>query len=318
MVKRRRPWIIIAILCLCLPVASLCVSAASTADATEPIDVEKQCELNICLRSDGEGFDGISVSLYKIAVVSAEYQYSLVPEFDESGLELNGIQTVGEWNVVRATLESCIFANGIEENASASTDENGIAHFESLKAGLYLVIADQAESDGYIYSFDSALVSLPNLDSDGNWNYNVEANAKYERVPVDSDEPKELKVVKLWKGDDGEMRPESIEIEIFRNGTSYQTVILSDENNWTYVWSVKDDGADWKVVERNIPEGYVVTVEERDSAITLTNTYTPDPPEDPPQTGDSRNILLYIILMSVSGILIIILGIAGKKEYGRS
>ena len=126
-----------------------------------------------------------------------------------------------------------------------------------------------------------------------------------------------LSVLKLWRGDeDRNDRPKSIEVEIFCNGNSYKTVILSEENHWAYSWSAKDDGSRWTVVERNVPQGYTMTVEERGSSFVLTNTWTPtypDDPDKPPQTGDTSNILLYIMLMIGSGSALIILGISGKK-----
>jgi hypothetical protein len=167
----------------------------------------------------------------------------------------------------------------------------------------------------WIYAFDSALVALPGLGADGLWQYEVAVTSKSKAIPpAETDEEIEFKVLKLWKGDNGRSdRPQSIEVEIFRDGVSYQTVILSEENHWTYSWNAADDGAIWKVVERNIPTGYTMTVEERETSFVLTNTRPPDKP-DIPQTGDTTNIMLYFVLMNVSGIMLIILGIAGKRK----
>ena len=79
----------------------------------------------------------------------------------------------------------------------------------------------------------------------------------------------------------------------------------------------KDDGAKWTVTERNTPYGYTATVENRDTAFILTNTYTPENPDEPhgsPQTGDTSNIMLYVVLMIVTGSMLIILGIIGKRN----
>ena len=73
------------------------------------------------------------------------------------------------------------------------------------------------------------LIALPGIEPDGRWQYQVSVNAKGEVLPpVDPDEEAELKVLKLWRGDEGRNdRPKSIEVEIFCNGSSYKTVILS-------------------------------------------------------------------------------------------
>ena len=183
---------------------------------------------------------------------------------------------------------------------------------------MYLAIVSQAAQDGLRCRFDSALIPLPGLGQDGRWQYQVSVNAKGEVLPpVDPDEEAKFKVLKLWRGDEGrDHRPKSIEVEIFCDGISYQTVILSEENHWSYSWSATDDGSTWTVIERNIPKGYTMTVEERQSTFVLTNTWNPtnpDAPVKPPQTGDTSNMLVYVLLMIGSGVVLIVLGITGKK-----
>ena len=101
-------------------------------------------------------------------------------------------------------------------------------------------------------------------------------------------------------------------MDIFRDGELYETVILSEENNWSYHWTAPADGARWMVVERNIPEGYTATVEEWGAAFTITNTAPKDPPGTP-QTGDSANIMLAVVLLHLSGAGLIALGLYRKR-----
>ena len=99
-----------------------------------------------------------------------------------------------------------------------------------------------------------------------------------------------------------------------KNGERYETVILSEENNWSYSWTVKQADAIWNVTEKNVPEGYTMTVEVRESSFVVTNTYTSsDNPPDLPQTGDTSNIMLYVILMLISGMVLVALGSARKR-----
>ena len=292
--------------------------AASTSDAVEPIIPENECSLTVSYCYGETAFSGIQVKLYRIAEVSADFRYTLAQNFAASGLILDGIRTTGEWNVVRSTLEAHILAYNIAPEFTSVTNEDGQVSFESLKTGMYLAIVNQVEQDDLHYRFDSALIALPGIEQDGRWQYQVSVNAKGEVLPpVNPDEEVELKVLKLWRGDENRNdRPKSIEVEIFCDGSSYKTVILSEENHWAYSWSAMDDGSSWTVVERNVPQGYTMTVEERQSTFVLTNTWTPTYPDDPgkpPQTGDTSNILLYVMLMSGSGSVLIILGVTGKK-----
>ncbi len=314
---KRRIGIIAFMLCICLYLIPCQGQAASTADAKEPISTNENCSLKISYCSGGIAFSELPVKLYKIADVSADSQYTLTSSFEKSNLILNGIQTVGEWNVIRSTLETFILANDITADLNAKTDFAGKASFDALKPGLYLAITEHIIQDETTYVFDSALIALPGLGADGLWQYQVDVTSKSEIIPPsEDDEEIERKVLKLWKGDSGSSaRPTTIEVEIFRNGTSYQTVTLSENNHWTFTWSAKDDGSDWKVVERNIPTGYTMTIEERETSFVLTNTLNRDVPGNPdsPQTGDTSNIMLWVILMIVSGSMLIILGITGKR-----
>ena len=404
MVKRRMgimAFLLSLVLCS-IPCFALATSATNV---KEQIDTGRECSLTLSYRGSGVAASEKSVNLYQIAEVSANAKYTLTSSFASTGLILNGIQTNGEWNVVRSTAEAHIIADTLAPVRTAVTDGEGKVHFTGLKPGLYLASDVQIVRDDFTCLFDSALVALPGLQTDGFWQYHVSVTAKPEVLPpIAPDEVIQFKVLKLWKGDGGNAdRPSRVEIEIFRDGISYEKKILSEENHWSYNWMAKDDGAKWEVVERNIPKGYTMTVDERKTTFVLTNTLTPDgpdgpqnppkdpddpqsppedpdgpqnppkdpddpqsppedpdapqsppedpndpqsspedpdapqsPPEDPflilgdstiprddmelldaedyPQTGDTSNILLYMIIMFVSGSILIFLGITEKRD----
>ena len=314
---KRRVGLIAMILCLCLLPRT--VFAASTADAKETIATDRACSLNVSYRCDGNAFDGQSVKLYKIAEVSGDARYTLTPDFGASGLILNGIQTNGEWNVIRSTLEGFILANKVAPELVGVTDEKGEVRFDGLEPGLYLTSGVRATQGDLTYAFASALVAMPGLSADGYWQYEVSVAAKPRVIPPsDPDQDISYKVLKLWKGDeDLPDRPIQIEVEIFCNGSHFKTVILSEENHWSYSWTAKNDGANWAVAERNVPEGYRMTMEERGTTFVLTNVWVsddPDAPINPPPTGDTSNIYLYAVLMFASGAMLIILGMTGKRK----
>ena len=307
----------ILLLCFCLCIQPCTVLAASTSEAgAAEIDTNEDCSLTIRYHYDGTAFQGQTVTLYKIAEVSSDFQYTLIPTLEVTGLVLNGVSSQTEWNVIRSTLEAYITAGHAEPPQSVVTDERGNVYFDSLKPGLYLASAVHVEQEDISCVFDSALIALPGLNTDGDWQYQVAVAAKPEILPpVDPDEEIQWKVLKLWKGDNGQkVRPQSIVVEIFRNGKSYATVMLSEENHWAYSWSAGKDGDDWKVVEQNIPAGYTMTVDQRDTTFVITNTRPDQPDSPPPKTGDTSPMLLYAVLMYVSGMILVILGVAGKRK----
>lgn len=267
---------------------------------------------------NGTAFSGMSVSLYKIADVSSEYQYTLTADFLPTGLQLNGVTTTGEWNTIRTTLESYIAAKGISAHLVQSTDANGQVSFLNLTPGLYLVAAVQCAKNGVWYSFDSVLTAVPDLNADGTWNYDVHGTLKAD-VDTPSGGKLSYKVLKLWK-DSGTAsnRPTSIEVDIIRNGKIVETVVLSETNHWSYSWSAEDDGSTWQVAENPVPDGYVMTVEQRVTTFTILNSKSDQPsaPSSPdsPQTGDTFHAGFYGMLMCISGIVLVLLGITGKRK----
>lgn len=310
----RRMAIICLLVCLCLCWLPSNAGALSTADAMEPVSPEKPCSLTLSYTCNGITFENLPVKLYRVASVSADAQYTLTPQFQSSGLEINGIQTSGEWDVIRSSLEAHILAAGIAPDYVSATDADGQACFSDLMPGLYLVAAVHTEQEGWCYSFRSALIALPGLDESGLWLYDIAAAPKLEILPPTEPDELQFQVLKLWKDEGHEnSRPESIAVEIFRNGESYEIVTLSQENNWTYRWTAPADGAQWMVVERNIPEGYTVTVESRSTTFILTNSIPKNPTPGTPQTGDSTNILSAVVLLNLSGMGLILLGMFRKR-----
>ena len=315
---KRRMGLMAALVCICLLLMPAGALAVSTEEAKEPIRTDRECALSIYYGCDGVALSGAFVEIYEIAGVSGDAWYTLSPAFESTGLVLNGVRSNGEWNVIRSTLEAYILANAVPATLAAMTDEGGYAAFDRLKPGLYLVSAVRVTVGEQVCSFDSTLIALPGLDAEGAWQYDVSASAKPEILPppAPGDEI-EYRVLKLWKGDEGESdRPTSIEVEIFRDGFYWETVFLSDENNWAYSWTAPADGAVWTVVERYVPDGYTVTMEQRETTFVLTNTRKSDVPDgpEPPKTGDTSNILLYSVLMFGSGAALVVLGLTGKRE----
>lgn len=69
--------------------------------------------------------------------------------------------------------------------------------------------------------------------------------------------PENISVRKVWK-DQGNIRPDSIKVNLLRDGEVYDTVTLSDKNNWSFAWDNLDWRYEWKVEEDEVPAGYRV------------------------------------------------------------
>lgn len=286
-------------------------SAAHTSETYEFIEPDRICSLSLHYGKEDVSFPGMHIRIFRVAEVSDEFIYTLCGDFAEYPVKLAGIKTQEEWDVITSTLNSYILADAIEPTASQITDENGDVYFEELATGMYLVQWAGVEVEDVVTGFEPFMISLPNLNTEKTWDYDVVASPK----PGDYTPTGRLvnfKVVKQWK-DAGfaDKRPDSVEVEIYKNGELFETAVLSSENDWCYRWEAIDDGTEWSVVEREVPKDYTVTVVENGETIVVTNAYV-EPPE-PPKTGEHMILWPYILLMSVSGIALIILVIAIKR-----
>jgi len=80
-----------------------------------------------------------------------------------------------------------------------------------------------------------------------------------------------LTVRKVWV-DDGENRPESITVNLLKNGKVHAETVLNADNQWTFTWDGLEDSAKWTVEETNVPEGYSVSYKIDGNITTIINT----------------------------------------------
>lgn len=267
------------------------------------------------IRLNYSAVDNAEFKVYRAGEITDNWEFVLTGAFQDIPADLNDLDTEA-MTELSETLAAYAAADGIEPDYSGRTDENGQVVFEGLTKGLYLIIGESVIWDGMRYDPVPFLLTVPSQDAEGTWNYQTEADVKYE-TSVPEKEETEYTVVKYWAGDgSGNARPVQITVDILRDGVLYDTQTLNAENNWSYSWTAEDNGSVWQVVEREIPEHYTVKVEKNKTMFLLTNTYAGDTPEEVPKTGDSSVPLLPVTLLSLSGMVLILAGLAvrGRRE----
>lgn len=283
-----------------------------------PVDTERKGDVTFYYHQEDLRFSGVEVHLYRVAQVHPDGTYTLLAPYSGYPVNIHGITTQTEWDQVTQTLEAYLSADAVTPDYTAVTDEFGMATLEALPTGMYLVLGQTVQQGKTFYTFHSFLLLMPRPDYEDNFHdYDLDVYPKTTLTVATS----EISVTKLWR-DEGheEHRPDSVTVDILKNGVLYQSVTLSEANDWNF-HLVSNEDAQWTVVERNVPEGYTVTVTEQNHAYTVTNTYS-EPPDDPPpvdpppDTGDIRDPWLYVVLMCLSGAVLVIL--SQWKERGRA
>lgn len=302
--KNKIMFLLLIITVLLFPVK---INALNTTEAKEKIDTSKDGILALNFVYDDLKFNNIEVKLYHVANFTEDFQFEMTPNFASYQIKLNGLKSDEEWNSVNETLDSYIEADAIDYDDVKSIDNNSVL-FTGLTPGLYYVKVPIITTDKYILKFENVLISVPLLYEDGTWNYEVKAFPKAENYELIYEEV-QYSVVKVWK-DKKWNRPNNVEIEIYKDGEFIENVILSSDNNWSYSWVALEDGSSWKVVERNVPKDYTVSIQKNNYIFTVVNSDEPDNP----RTGDNINLYMYLFIASLSGLALLSIGLILKDK----
>lgn len=268
---------------------------------------------------DSAPIENVAVKIYKVANYTEAEGFELTGGFEDHSIEPNVSQTTEAWDILAETLSSGVLSDdGIKPILTAVSDSDGTVRFDNIEEGMYLVLSGVASFDGKTVKFAPALVASVNIRNGETGNISVYPKGGIYKPSYDT---VTYKVVKLWNDQGSDSRPESIEIAVICNGKAVQQRTLSADNDWTYTWTSLDDGSVWSATEINAPDGYTVTVENKNGVFIITNTKTPGndspapPPQTsqtPPQTGDTGS--KYVLVMACSGLCSILLGLALRKR----
>ena len=266
--------------------------------------------------------DGARFELYLAAKTDEYARLTVTEEFSKFPVDYDEM-TQENWQELATTLRSYVqMTEALAPAASGLTDGNGSLTL-SLRPGLYLAIGYRATTDDYnTYSASPFMVFLPGADATtGDWVYEVTSTPKFTKAYNPSEvEDRYItrKVILTWDDAGCEStRPEYETVMLFRDGELYDTVLLSESNNWRYSWDNLDPDHEWVIAQVD-PNGY--TVKLTDSGITrvIRNKIRPATPTPTPcccctklpQTG----VLWWPVpVLGALGLVLIVIGISVRR-----
>lgn len=236
-------------------------------------------------------------SLYRVADMTENREFTLTGKFADCPVSLENLDTEG-WKTAAQTLavyaEKGKAEGTIQPDQTGKTDDEGMLKWENLGTGLYLVLGSKTEDETYLYEPTPLLAALPGWEND-TWNHHVTLNPKFEKTKKPEKPTTKIAAVKIWEDDGQEdKRPESIEVQLLKNGEVYDTQKLNKENGWKYTWEKLPVDFQWSVVEKEVSESYKVTYENENmkngkrwvirNKVIVPPTPTPTPSETPSPT----------------------------------
>lgn len=304
----RKHWKYSTIIFLLLLLLPAKVRAAGAIDRNAPVS------LTISAQYGDLSLEGMKFYAYQISSMEETGELTVNDRYEteREELDIRG-KNDSAWAKMAERLErKILLERTILEDATAETDEKGVAVFSGLSQGLYLIRAEGVEQQGYVYTSSAFLAVLPEQDGKENeWNYQVVVHAKPERSPVTAD----YQVVKLWKDDCHiDLRPKSIEVTLYCDGQVYDTITLPENGRWEHTWKNLSVNHHWTVVEEQ-QKGYEKPQVSRSgnvfTIINVCNQPVTFHESGLPQTGQ----LWWPVPMLLSaGLLLMVMGVIRRKE----
>lgn len=310
-------------ICRCIvPLLLAILMLPITVYAAGSIDPAQDVKLTLSYQEQNTPITGAEFGIYLVATVDETGELTVTEAFKQFNVDIRG-KNDEAWKDLASTLEGYVLRDNITATDSGKTDQNGSLTFPTdsrqLTKGLYLVLGQRHEQDGYRYEASPFMVMLPTQDTEENkWLYEVSVNPKHNASLIPY-EPSTVtrKVLKVWDDAGSEnQRPKEVIIQLLKNGTIYDTVTLNQENDWRYTWTGLDESCAWQVTEKEMT-GYSVTIRREDSTFVVTNTRSGGSPENPgqdtklPQTG----VLWWPVpLLICGGLLFLIIGVLGQRK----
>ena len=285
-----------------------------------PVSAESSTNLVLRMWEKDDPIPGATFEIYRVGAMSESGKLVLSDKFKSYPVDLNahGEDTSPQAAVLYAYARK----DGIAPIDTAVTNESGHAVTDSLTDGLYMIAGQPFEYEGYIYQTKPQLILLPQNDIETGEILKEPILAMKFSSEKKNDTPTSRKVLKTWNDNNSKNRPKSLTVHLLKNGKIHQTVTLTEQNQWRYVWNDLDANAQWQIVE-DVPSGYYVEVEQEGKTFLLTNTaktLEPKPTEpEPTKPGggkiDQTGMILWpVFLLAGCGMMFIVIGIVLCKE----
>ena len=258
-IQKRAAYLFLSLICVILMVSAV-IPQSIYAEDGKSITLE-------CSKDDTH-IEGMRWKLFR-AGERAGSEFVLTGEFAECHADLTDM-SVENISHAAQTLESFAIARKIEPVAAGETDKNGSLTFGGVTTGLYLAVGYPVEITPYYYE-PSPLVLEVSADSS---EYHFDAYPKIVKMTM-SDKVSSYTVKKMWIDDNNsfDARPVSITVDLFRDEELYDTVTLNAENNWQYSWLSLETSYQWRVAEREVPDGYEVMIEHNETQFLIRNRH---------------------------------------------
>lgn len=243
----------------------------------------------------------VKFNLYKFANINKDNKLEVIDELKGYPIDVTDVDATNI-RALETTLSAYIKKENLKSTYTSISNEKNEIIFNNVSEGAYLLVGESKVYQNELYTPSPTIVFVKKDDLK---NGKKIIEVKYEKVPKDTF--KSIEVVKAWDDNDNANRPKFIEVQLLENGKVIDTVKLDKSNNWKYKWDKLSNDKHYEVVEKNVPNGYKVTISRNNNIFTVTNKLPNIPPTKPPtkpgkklpQTGQLWWPLPILLLASI-------------------
>ena len=254
----------------------------SAAYAFDPVDLTHPVSLTLYANDEDVPLAGVGFELYRVANMNELAQFELLPAYAGFSGDINKLELAVDW--IMAAEEFLQMIGDTDPDFAATSGDGGLAIFNTITPGLYIVSGKPVEILPWAYTFTPFMVSIPTRDVNDEWVYDVYSDVKLEKIPALTS----IDVVKVWE-DQGfeEDRPTSIYVDLYCDGEQIAAAQLHPGNSWSHTFEDLPAAHEYTVKERSVPRWYEVSYEVVNGVLVLRNTHRTDitPIPDIPSTG---------------------------------
>lgn len=136
------------------------------------------CSLTMHYEHEGVHVPNVTVKIYRVATVDSVQGYKLDDAYANSGVDLSSIKTDSQLTDAADKLAAFANENSISPTSTGVSNVEGDAKFTSLKTGVYLVVSTPTAIGSDTYAFSSYLITLPEVNKNGQAVYDVTSSPK--------------------------------------------------------------------------------------------------------------------------------------------
>ena len=286
---------------------ALLILLPATAWAQSP--ATKESTLHISYQNGEEALVGAQFDLFYVGEVDEYGVVNAADDFSGFHVDLNNTDANG-WRTLASTLEGYVDLHDLLPFSATLTDQNGMATFADLPAGLYFIRGYRLTLEDVSYDVDPFIVRLPHYDT-ASEEYLDEVTVSPKRYVPDGN-PITRRVLKVWDDENAASRPTEVVVHLLCNGEVYDTVTLSEENNWRYSWEDLNGYQRWSVAEE-VPEDYTVEITREGITFMVRNTYVTPPPPPPPELPQTGQLWWPVPMLAMAGLFLIAVGLLRRR-----